>query len=359
MPEKKKNTARNADLWDWDWPWVSHGFVTGVSLYAAGPVLISLLKRTRVHSDTWKTAVAAGAFLGGFRLMRQVIITLSKFVNKESFWGLILARYRNFIAGCFATSFGLSVDDVWLGPVLTIWWALRAIRCLLPKLPFEHGSVAIMCASSAVLNPSAFLFKDEHQKSYQAFMERMALGIDRGCLLQPPNQVLKPGPGLHGWATQTICDELRKRDEHPGVSCSRSILLYILPKIFMISLRLYGPLYLAWSAFKLRLPNRQFLENVFRSTTFLTLYTSFHWYSVPLFTATVAPTITRMQMASFAWISGFFVFLERVERRPELAHYCLTHALNACYSILRKQGHFANLPRSRPVSRHFHLILSY
>ena len=47
--------------------------------------------------------------------------------------------------------------------------------------------------------------------------------------------------------------------------------------------------------------------------------------------------------------------LERKERRPELATYCMAHAGNAIYQRLKKDGHFTHTPK--PIS-YFILIIS-
>lgn len=335
-----------------DWPYVSQGFVNGVSLYVATPVVVSLLTRKRVAAHTWRTAVAAGAFLGGFRLMRQLLQALQKRFPKESSTYQIIHHWQNFIAGACATGFGLTVDDAWLGSVLVIWWALRAIRCAAPVLP-QHTPTFFMCLSAAVINPAAFLYKDEHQPSYQKFMERMTLGVKRTTLLVPP--AVLPGPGLHGWDRLTYCDQLAAAGGHSTQSCTHAVTTWVMPRIMLISLKLYVPLYLAWSFFKLRWPNVHVVESIWRSTLFLTLYTCAQYWVVMLWTSTISPTITRTQHSSLAWISGLTALIERKERRPELATYCMAHACNAIYQRLKKDGHFTHTPK--PIS-YFLLILS-
>ncbi len=56
---------------DINWPYVSQGFVNGTSLFVGLPFLLALLNRRRLDSATWRTGAAAGAFVGGFRLLRQ------------------------------------------------------------------------------------------------------------------------------------------------------------------------------------------------------------------------------------------------------------------------------------------------
>lgn len=139
------------------------------------------------------------------------------------------------------------MDDHFLGSFLVIWWFLRAIRCALPRI--QYAPTALMCASASVLNPAAFLAQDEHQKQYQKFMEKMCIGVTRSTLLIPQAVIKKPS--LHGWDKFVYCDELhRDTGGHPTSSCTHSVLFYVLPKIFWISLKMYGPLYLAWNVFK-------------------------------------------------------------------------------------------------------------
>lgn len=342
-----------------DWPYVSQGFVNGVSLYSVTPLVISLLRRRRVDGHVWRTACAAGAFLGGFRLMRQLLQELQKRLRKDSEIYRLVQNYKNFIAGACATAFGLTVDDAWLGSWLVIWWAIRAVRCASPSIP--HLPTFWMCVSSAIVNPAAFLFKDEHQPSYQKFMERMTLGVDRSTILVPPAVI--PGPGLHGWDRLTYCDQLAQKGGHSTGSCTHAVATWVMPRIFLIALKLYGPLYLAWSFFKLRWPHVHVFESIIRSSVFLTLYTCWQYWSVMLWTSTVSPTVTRAQHTSFAWVSGLVTLLERKERRPELATYTMAHALNALYQRAKKEGHFTHTPKpisylvlviSSGVLTHFH-----
>ena len=153
----------------------------------------------------------------------------------------------------------------------------------------------------------------------------------------------------------TYCDQLAAKGGHPTGSCTHAVTTWVLPRIFLISLKLYVPLYLAWSAFKLRWPHIHVLESIIRSSTFLALYTCTQYLTVMLFTSTISPTITRTQHSSFAWLSGLFTLLERKERRPELATYCMAHAINAIYQRLKKDGYFTHTPK--PIS-YFILILS-
>ena len=173
----------------------------------------------------------------------------------------------------------------------------------------------------------------------------MTLGVDRSTLLQGVLYRHIAKVGMHGWDRWSYCDQLKEAGLHPTNSCAQGVLVYVVPKIVKISLQLYAPLYLAWNVFKLRIPNWRFLfQNIARSTSFLTGYTATQYYMAMLYTSTVAPTMSRNQMAAFAWISGLWTLIERPERRPELAHYCLAHAINSIYIRLRNAGMFKNVP---------------
>ena len=322
------------------WNWVSQGFVNGVSLYSALPVLTALMKRSRVDSSVWRTAVAAGCFLGGYRLLIQLLkkLNFDHLMPQGSVEGL-----KQFIAAAGATSIALSVDDHFLGSFLVIWWCLRAVKCILPRS--EYAPVAIMSAATSVLAPAAFLFQDEHQPQYQKFMEKMAFHMPRKSLLDQANPIMKPG--VHGWNQWTFCDELQQKfpGSHSSESCSRAVATTVVPRIFVMALKMYGPLYFAWSCFKLRLPNQRTFENVARSSIFLTGYTSSIYLAVMWFQSSVSPKLSRLQMASFSWIAGLWTLMERKERRPELAIYCTAQALNAMYNLGKKQGRYSNTPR--------------
>ncbi len=207
-------------------------------------------------------------------------------------------------------------------------------------------------------------------------MERMALGLNRPALLDQAHPDMRPS--LHGWGQQVFCDNLHEKlGGHPTSSCLHSVLTFVAPRILLISLKLYVPLYVAWSAFRLRLPRaRVFLENVGRSTVFLTGYTLTQYLTIMWYTASVSPNISRLQHASFAWLSGLWTLVERKERRPELALYCTAQALNSLYLQCKKKGWISRTPRlvsylllivgsgtlaafHDQVSRSFHCFASY
>ncbi len=325
-----------------DWQWVSQGFVNGVSIYAVLPALQSILRKRRVDGATWRTAVACGAFLGGYRLLSQL---LWKNKHLKRVTSHLSQRQRNFIAGAVGAGLGLSVDDHFLGSLLVIWWCLRAVRCVLPQDPRGLAPVAIMSAAASILAPAAFQHRDEHAKPYQKFMEMMAFHMDRPALLDQAHPDMRPS--LHGWDKQVFCDNLNvSLGGHPTSSCLHSVGTFVAPRIFWISLKMYVPLYLAWAAFRLRVPAaKPFIENVMRSSIFLTGYTITQYLTIMWFTSTVSPNVTRFQHASMAWLSGLWTLVERKERRPELALYCMAQALNSLYLQAKKKGIVARTPR--------------
>jgi len=328
-----------------DWAWISQGFVNGLAICSAYPIANSLFTRRRVQAGTWRTAVAAGSFIGGFRLLRQLMMHFAEDLEPTSRRLRLINKYRDFIAGAIATGIGLGVDDHFLGSLLLIWWCLRAVRCCLPQKPLvPHAPTLLMCLAASFVTPSAFLYKTEHQRGYQKFMETMTLNVKFTTLYAPPLYDYIPKPSIHGWDRWVVCDQIRAAGLHPTSSCLLSTLFWG-PRISWIAFKMYFPLYLAWNAFRLRWPGVRFLENVARSTVFLTGYTMTEWLGTMLFTAYVSPTITRNQMAAFAWTAGLWTLLERPERRPELATYCMSHAINCTYNRLRQAGWFEHLPR--------------
>lgn len=178
-------------------------------------------------------------------------------------------------------------------------------------------------------------------------MEQMALSkmVPRPALLDQSHPVMIKS--LHGWDRQVYCDNLNAGipGSHPTTSCLRAVTLTVLPRVVMLSLRMYGPLYLAWSAFRLRFPNLATVENVLRSTIFLTGFTLTQYLGVMWFTSTIKPTISRGEHALFAWLSGLWVLVERKERRPELALYCVAQALNSLYLQAKKKGYVSRTPK--------------
>jgi hypothetical protein len=343
-----------------DTRFVSQGFVNGLTLYAVSPVVFAALKGKRVDPSVWRTGAAAGTFIGGYRLFRQLLEGICDAEErKERGEGagdsgkssgarnrlksqVLLAfvrRYRHAIAGAVSAALGLAVDDAFLGSFLVSWWTLRAVRCVLPTN--EYGSTAVMCAAAAVVNPAAFLFRGELQPAYSKFMERMALGVNRSTLLHGPGPAHIAKKSLHGWDRWTYCDELhRDFGAHPTGSCSHAVGTFVFPRVFWIAFKLYAPLYLAWNVFWLRFPNMRYVENTLRSSLFLSLYTITQYVSVMWYTSTISPTISRNQHAALAWTAGLWTLLERKERRSELATYCAAHAINAIWLRGRNAGHF-------------------
>lgn len=346
-----KEALENVDV-----RYVSQGFSNGLLLYCVTPLVSSSLKRRRVKGSVWRTSVAAGTFIGGFRFFREFILALLRASDKRlegtdsasskgtrtepsvAVLGLV-RRYRDFIAGALAASLGLAVDDKFLGSFLVSWWTLRAVRCFLPA--WKLGSTVVMCAAAAVINPASFLFKNEVQPAYGRFMESMTLGINRSTLLHDPVPANIAKKSLHGWDRWVYCDELhRDAGAHPTSSCTHAVVSWVMPRVFLISLKMYAPLYLAWEIIRLRFPGSRYVQNTLRSSVFLTLYTITQYLLVMWRQSMVEPTITRAQHASLAWASGLWTLVERPERRTELATYCASHALNSLWLTFRKGGTF-------------------
>ena len=328
-----------------NWGYISQGFVNGIGSYSAIPFILSTIKRERVKTPIWKTAVAAGSFIGGYRFYSQLLERLN-IENK---------KLKDFVSGASACTTALIIDDSFMGSFLIIWWMLKSFRCILP----ESNIVPIVCmsASSSVLVPASFLFRDEHQRQYQSFMEKMMLYQERVTLLKQDVPIMKKS--MHGWDRWVLCDELQhKLGAHPNLSCTHSILTFIGPRIFLISLKMYIPMYLLWQIFKFRLPNKNMFENILRSTLFLTSYTLTQYFIAMWFTSTISPKITRLQYASFAWISGLLLLLERRERRAELTTYCAAHALNSLYLLSKKKGLITSRFSSISFISYLILILS-
>jgi hypothetical protein len=107
--------------------------------------------------------------------------------------------------------------------------------------------------------------------------------------------------------------------------------------------RVYGPLHLLWAAF--RLPNRTPISviaaNTARSTAFLTSYVCSLQVMLMLNSYIVKGSPTRMQLHSWAWLSGLAVLLERSNRQSELAFFCASHACNSLFNHAKRLGWIA------------------
>ena len=107
--------------------------------------------------------------------------------------------------------------------------------------------------------------------------------------------------------------------------------------------KLYAPLYLIQLIYNLASPKnyhfdkivkalRNFVINIIRSSLFLSSYCAIAWVSVfanPVYWNPANRGATRVNLRRSLWLSGLPTLLERQERRPELAHYCATYAIDS------------------------------
>jgi hypothetical protein len=70
--------------------------MNGMVIYSCLPAVQSIIKRRRIDGATWRTAVACGFFLGGYRLVSQ-LLWKNKYLRKVT--QHLTDRERNFIAG--------------------------------------------------------------------------------------------------------------------------------------------------------------------------------------------------------------------------------------------------------------------
>lgn len=323
---------------------ISKGFLNGVGVVSAIPIIKGLIGQKRIQGDVWKTAIAAGTFIGSYRLLTQNLNNIGSENNGSENNGSEnneLNKQKKFVSGALACSLALMIDDSFIGSFSVSWLGLRAIRTLLPST--DLGPVAIMSGAASILCPAAFLHNDEHQKQYQKFMNKMGFNLSRVTLIDQNNPILNK-KSIHGWNKWILCDELHSElGVHPTTSCLNSALLGVAPKIFLISLKLYGPLYFIFTIIKLKNPNiYRLLQNILQSSIFLTGYTLTQYLGVMWFMSTIKPNISRWEHASFAWLGGLWTLVERKERRPELATYCAAHAINSLYIQGKKNKYYGN-----------------
>ena len=112
--------------------------------------------------------------------------------------------------------------------------------------------------------------------------------------------------------------------------------------------KVYAPLYLASLLFSLFQPKNHtlgrlfklftnLLSNVLHSSLFLATYCTFAWISWPimyLFPHSIKQGSTRVSLRRHTWAAGLATLLERKERRPELAAYCATYAIDSAWRRL-------------------------
>lgn len=310
--------------------YVFRGMLKGFLIYV-GP--ITVLRRS-ITASTIRRGAAISGFVGVVRALDRFL----KWTNVEegsfrstSFGAFLDRNHVNLpihgLSGGIAAYIALKIDPSLLRSAFVFWCLVRGLRALLPRLP--GASTAVMCLSASQILGAWIVSPEHHVKSYLKFLDR---------------QGMKDGPHTN-WAL--IASQNHCACVHPGQSHAWHFIDYFASG-FPVALTVYIPLYLFLFTFSRRKDPRILLRNVLQSSTFLTMYCATAYLSGCIFYSWIWPwvkryppyhnTVGRASFMSHLWVSGLSTLIERPSRRPELAAYCATFALESLFRYYIDRG---------------------
>jgi len=274
--------------------------------------------RSRRFSGQRKGAALASLF-GTFRAMDCLLWRIRNKLEDDGKGktplALILKKYPTGIAG------GASVIPVMLidkpsilNSTMVLWLVVRALRSLVPSVPY--GAVIVMALSAGQILSTWVAAPEELSLSYVKF-----LYVQGG----KPSALVKAVP-----SQQLMCNLV-----HPGTNCYQHAAVFFLHGLKR-ALPVYIPIHLLALCFSRRKNLLITLLNLARSCAFLSAYCMLAWFSACLMFR-VSPGVTRTKLLLCTSVSGLATLFEREGRQKELAAYCLTHALDSIYGHLKKR----------------------
>jgi len=244
---------------------------------------------------------------------------------------ILCGNYSTAIAGAIATAVGSLIDQSLCNSVAILWLLIRAVRPLVPSVPY--GAVIIMCLSASQILSTWIRYPDEHSPSYLRFLDHQG-GKSRSQLNKAR-------------ATEFIYSSACAL-AHPGISCTQHLYSFFLQGLKR-ALPVYVPIHLGSLILALYRKRMHLnpsviidgisysLRGLARSCVFLSSYCTIAWYSACMYFKW-KPGVTRSGLFACTWIAGLTLLIERSVRHPELASYCLTHALNSIYNYSQKRN---------------------
>jgi hypothetical protein len=130
----------------------------------------------------------------------------------------------------------------------------------------------------------------------------------------------------------------------PGAGVTKDVAIFFMTGVKR-ALKVYTPLFLAMFLFSLTKPRNHtwakiarafshLIVNIIRSSVFLSGYCTIAWAVIDLAGYFSSQGATRVNLRRVMWAAGLSTLLERKERRPELAAYCATYALDTVWRRL-------------------------
>lgn len=91
------------------------------------------------------------------------------------------------------------------------------------------------------------------------------------------------------------------------------------------SLKVYVPVFLLSFLFSNKRNVFYTIENILRSTAFLSTYCTLSWFSNCMYCKLDSSPQTQAKFMKHCWVAGIATLIERPSRQNELAAYCLTY----------------------------------
>ena len=294
----------------------------GSLLYAAPFVL---LKRSTLSSATLKSAAAFGVFAGVFRAIRNVLDDLRAGSPRDSIVE-VLNEYSAGISGFIAAFALVATDNSFASSLFVIWCFLKSMSPLvLPSIKSAPWMpLAITTLATTIALPAGYRKAELHHPSYSTFLHSWVHAA--GVKLEHWNKVL-PGKSL-------------SHRVHPDMSLARFMVTRIFTSTFIMSCKLYAPLYVLWSLPKFpHFDVASTTVNFSRSVLFLASYVSCLWAGI-LIASLIRPgrNLYGAGMYSWLWIPSLCVLFERPRRQLDLGIYIMAHAVNSIYRGLKLRG---------------------
>ena len=267
-----------------------------------------------------RRGIALGLFFGSFRVVSCSLFRVLATVKTGRQGTDIVRRFVNAVAGFVSGAIFSSVDQDVRQAVIVLWIVIRALRALLPPVPFSD--VIIMMFSASNILATYVHAPTDHAKSYQGFLHKF--GGKTSTQLAPFRTPSGDGP-------EVICELV-----HPGQGCMAHMVTFTVEGLLR-AVPLYLPVHLAGLLLSSHKSVPLLASNVLRSALFLSVYCSSAWYAACQYYRylPLGPS-TRFKTLFVEWIPGLAVLLERPSRRKELASYCLSHALNSYWTWAKR-----------------------
>jgi hypothetical protein len=306
----------------------------GASSFGKAFVLYALpmsIIRRELKKSVLKRASAIAAFMG---ITKAVQIYL--FQQKSQF----LRYYSQAIAGGVGACVALGIDRNLGYNTMVIWFTIRAVRCLLEEnvlgrwiYTSPHLPTIVMCLSAAQilstwvrypaeLDPAYRRFLDTHGGRPKWVMKRFA--APNIAAIFPLYMMRKPNTGMLSDGFQFFLAGFRRASKVYAPLFLASFVVSLFQPKNHTSLRLVKLL-------------KNLVVNVIQSSVFLSAYCTFAWLSWPvvcLMGRTYYNGATRVGLRRHVWMAGLATLFERKERRPELASYCATYAIDTIWRRL-------------------------